>query len=180
MKCTSCKEGSLSPTHLEGSLRCQQCTNCEGILLMLTDYLRWKDLNGKPEFTRNENAKVRAEDTEKALLCPITGRLMTKYKISKDTDHRLDLSPTINAIWMDSGEWELLKERGLVGKLNNIFTDHWQHDIRGQESADILEALYDRKFGKHYPAIKEFRAKLEEMNKSEVLAYLLADDPYEP
>ncbi|MFT5611914.1 MAG: Zn-finger nucleic acid-binding protein [Arenicella sp.] len=56
------------------------------------------------------------------MVCPVSGRLMTKYRISKDIDHRLDLSPTASVIWMDKGEWGLLKEKGLAGKLNQIFT----------------------------------------------------------
>ena len=148
---------------------------------MLSDYLRWKDSNAEVGLNIEPTLEVESQETSKAMLCPITGRLMTKYKIAKDTEHRLDLSPTISAIWMDRGEWALLKANGLAGKLNNIFTDHWQHDLRAQESADVLAALYQRKFGDDYSVIKEFREKLHSLEcKSEVLAYLMSDDPYTP
>lgn len=179
MKCTSCNDGSLSSSHLEGLFPCQTCSNCGGNLIMLTDYLRWRDHNEDVDLSTNSSIEVQVQENSKTMLCPITGGIMTKYKISKDSEHRLDLSPIINAIWMDKGEWELLKESGLATQLNNIFTSHWQYDIRSQESADILDALYQEKFGDNYATLKEFRKTLDTMqNRSEVLAFLMADDPY--
>jgi Zn-finger nucleic acid-binding protein len=147
---------------------------------MLTDYLRWLEHNDKPEFVVDAGAVIKAEESEKALLCPKTGGLMTKYKISADSDHRLDYSPRINAVWMDAGEWELIKQKGLAGQLNKVFTDHWQKELVSQESAEILEGLYERRFGEHYAAIKAFREILDQLpERHEVLAYLMSDDPYE-
>ncbi len=180
MKCTACHEGTLSPSYLEGLLPCHTCSNCGGTLLILSDYLSWKDQADLNFSEQASGAEVHAEETEKAMLCPKTGALMTKYRISKDTEHRLDLSPSVNAIWMDKGEWELLKAQGLAGELNNVFTAHWQHEIRGQESAEILDALYQKKFGDNYQKIKDFRELIDGENKSEVIAFLLSDDPYKP
>ena len=179
MKCTSCHDGFLQPAYLDSLFPCHTCTNCGGNLVMLTDFLRWQEQNKDTEFVVLSSSAVEAVETSKAMICPKTGGLMTKYKISKDTEHRLDLSPTINAVWMDKGEWDLLKEKGLAPRLNNIFTDHWQKDIRSQESSDVLAELYQDKFGHHYEDIKIFREKLWGMkSKSEVIAYLLSDDPY--
>ena len=185
MKCTSCKSGKLLPAYLEGLFPCVTCSNCGGNLVMLADYLRWRETHQDSEFVRDTKAHIEADEahdeTSRAMICPMTGTIMTKYRISKDIDHRLDLSPTISAIWMDSGEWELLKKSGLAGKLNNIFTDHWQRGIHSAESADILQAMYQRLFGDQYEAVRAFRDNLNEMeNRSEVIAYLLADDPYKP
>lgn len=181
MKCTSCKTGTLNPAYLEGLFPCHTCSDCEGNLVMLSDYLRWQDQDTAVDLSAESTLEEEAQETSKAMICPITGGLMTKYKISKDSEHRLDLSPTISAIWMDGGEWGLLKKNGLARKLNNVFTNHWQREIRSQASADVLTVLYQRKFGDDYPIIKEFREKLHSLDtKSEVLAYLMAEDPYEP
>jgi Zn-finger nucleic acid-binding protein len=75
---------------------------------------------------------------------------MTKYRISADTQHRLDLSPTVNAVWLDKGEWNLIKEKGLATKLSDIFTDHWQHEILDAETSEVLQQLYARRFGDQY------------------------------
>jgi len=185
MKCTSCESGKLLPSYLEGMIPCHTCDNCGGNLLSLGDYLKWREQNENVEFVSDTTSEViadsDADESTGALICPKTGRLMTKYRISKDTDHRLDLSPSINAVWMDRGEWELLKQNGLAGKVNNIFTDHWQREVHSDASAEVLAAMYQRKFGDSYNDIKAFRASLDQMeDKSEVIAYLIADDPYSP
>lgn len=181
MKCTSCGAGTLNPSYLEGLLPCHTCSNCGGNLLMLSDYLRWLDQNPDAVLAAEPASKVEPSESSKALTCPKTGRLMTKYKISSDSDHRLDLSPSINAIWLDRGEWKLIKEKGLAGRLNAIFTHHWQQEIKSQASADVMAVLYQRRFGDDYKIIKEFREKLHSLEtKSEALAYLMAEDPYAP
>ena len=181
MNCTSCNQGELTPAFLEALFPCHTCDNCGGNLVVLTDYLKWGARNQQPEFVSDDSSEVAAEETSKAMICPITGRLMTKYRISKDIDHRLDLSPTASAIWMDKGEWKLLKEKGLAGKLNQIFTEHWQREIHSDQGADILAAMYQREFGDNYQTIKGFRDLVQSLdNKPEVIAYLLAEDPYSP
>jgi len=180
MKCTSCRKGTLNPSYLEPQLPCYTCSNCGGNLLMLSDFLGWKEDN-KETLLTTDGTTIEVQETSKAMLCPKTGGLMTKYKISKDSEHRLDLSPSINAVWIDQGEWELLKEKGLAGSINSIFTDHWQEDIRSGESSDIMSAIYKRKFGTHYGEIKAFRELINDKEyRSQAIAYLMAENPYKP
>lgn len=179
MKCTSCKQGNLIPAYLDYLFPCHTCSHCAGNLVMLSDYLHWLEDNENPDFVQASDAVVKAEETASAMLCPKTKVLMLKYKISQHNDHRLDLSPAINAVWLDKGEWELLKQEGLAGKLNEIFTDSWQRSIRAAKTSETLALLYEKKFGANYEKIKEFKTLLAEMeNKSEVIAYLISDDPY--
>ncbi len=179
MKCTSCKKGKLAPAYLDNLFPCHTCSHCAGNLVMLSDYLRWLETNENPDFVNASDAVVEAEETSSAMLCPKSASLMVKYKISKDNDHRLDLSPSINAVWLDKGEWDLLKKEGLAGKLNEIFTASWQHGIREAKISETLGLLYERKFGENYEKIKEFKTMVDDMeNKSEVIAYLISDDPY--
>jgi Zn-finger nucleic acid-binding protein len=114
------------------------------------------------------------------MLCPKTGRLMLKYRISKNTTHKLDLSPEVNGIWLDKGEWELLKQEGLASRLNAVFTEPWQQNIRTQKTKDVLEALYTNEFGDEgYQKIRAIREWLNRQpNKEQFLAYLLAEAPY--
>lgn len=179
MKCSSCKVGTLEASRLDGLFSSHSCTHCGGDLILLGDFMQWQKLN--PESDLNVDAKVDviSEETSKAMICPLSGTIMTKYRISSDSEHRLDLSPTINAVWLDKGEWNLLKEKGLANKLNNIFTNHWQHKIHDEETSEVLNELYIKKFGEHFDDIKTFKSKLNGMkNPREVIAYLLADDPY--
>jgi hypothetical protein len=60
--------------------------------VLLADYRRWRDENEDMGFTSDNESQVEVEDSPNAFLYPITGRLMTKYRISKDIDYRLDLN----------------------------------------------------------------------------------------
>lgn len=42
---------------------------------------------------------------------PVIGSLTLPYRISKETLHRTDMSPRINGIWLDKGEWVPLKQK---------------------------------------------------------------------
>lgn len=176
MKCSSCGTGRLEPSYFEGLFACHSCSDCGGDLILLGDFLRWQELNPESDLIASTDVEVALEETSKAMICPLSGTIMTKYRISADTEHRLDLSPTINAVWLDKGEWSLLKEQGLANKLNSIFTEHWQREIRATESSEVISELNERRFGEHYPQIKAFKKLIAGMeNRSEVIAYLLGD-----
>jgi len=176
MKCSSCGTGRLESSYFEGLFACHSCSDCGGDLILLGDFLRWQELNPESGFDVEAEVGVVAEETTRAMICPLTGTLMTKYRISADTEHRLDLSPTINAVWLDKGEWGLLKEKGLANKLNEIFTNHWQRDIHATETSEMLDELHARKFGEQYEQIKAFKNVIKDMqNRQEVIAYLLSD-----
>ncbi len=149
MKCPSCKTGTLKQVYLEELFPCHICDNCEGNWIQLEDYFRWKELKteNQNDATEIDVDIVALADTKKALVCPVTGKLMLKYRISKESDHRLDLSPYANAVWLDKGEWLLLKQQGLANQINRIFTDPWQKKIREAVSKENLEQLYQEKLG---------------------------------
>ena len=179
MKCTSCRQGVLKSAYLDDLFPCYTCNHCGGNWIYLRDYLRWLEKN---EDVANEtpDTEIVINETKGVMACPKTGKLMLKYRISKDQDYMLDLSPDINGIWMDKGEWELLKKAGLARHLNAIFTEPWQRKIRQGKSKDTLEAMYIKEFGANdYQKLKEIREWIyRKANKAEFLAYLLAENPY--
>ncbi|WP_168189574.1 TFIIB-type zinc ribbon-containing protein [Limnobaculum zhutongyuii] len=179
MQCPKCKTDTLQPSTLDNVIPCQTCKSCSGDWLMLEDYLNHKkQLPVSDKYS--DHVVVESEESRLALLCPVTGTLMLKFRISKDTDHRLDLSPKVNGIWMDKGEWELLKAHGLADKLNSIFTDVWQRQIRESAAREQFDALYLTQFGEEdYQKIKSIRVWLHQHSQKDRLkAFLLADDPW--
>lgn len=146
---------------------------------MLTDYLRWKDQLTQP-LQCSVGGEVEVQETKSALICPVSGVLMIKYRISGQTPHRIDLSHSVNGIWLDKGEWELLKQEGLVDKLNHIFTDPWQNKLRAEQTKETLGAVYAKQFGDaDYTKLKEIREWLQQNpKKAYMLAYLVAENPY--
>ncbi|MFT2092469.1 zf-TFIIB domain-containing protein [Paraglaciecola sp. 2405UD69-4] len=181
MKCTSCKEGKLTPSFIEGQFRAHTCSNCGGNWVLIEDYVSWKERNPNYQFSENiEVSESDVSDSKNALLCPITSTIMRKFRISAKNEHKLDYSALVGGLWLDKGEWELLKSEGLAGCLNAVVTQHWQRNIRHNNSKQNFADIYEAKFGsENYLKIKEFRNWLvSQEQKSDLRAYLLAEDPY--
>jgi Zn-finger nucleic acid-binding protein len=178
MKCTSCKQGNLSPSFIEGQFRAHTCSNCSGNWILIEDYVSWKEQN--PQYTFDQSLICESDETKKALLCPVTGKIMRKLRLSSTSDHRVDYSASVGGVWLDKGEWELLKQKGLAGSLNAVITTHWQRNIRMNSAKDNFAEIYSDKFGEEcYEKVKELREWLyKQPNKADLRAYILADDPY--
>ncbi|WP_444938129.1 TFIIB-type zinc ribbon-containing protein [Microbulbifer sp. JMSA002] len=181
-RCTSCKKGVLKPVVIEQLFRAHTCSSCGGNWILVEDYLTWKRKN--PEYQFSDNIAVLneivAEDTKKAILCPVTGMIMQKLKITAGSEHRLDYSPTVGGIWLDKGEWELLRAEGLAASLNSLVTHEWQKKVRDTRAQETFSEVYRSRFGEElYDKVKEIREWLHSQEKkADILAYLTAEDPY--
>lgn len=128
MKCTACNKGILSPSFIDGLFRAHTCTECGGDWILIEDYVTWQERN--PEFQFSTDVICEVEDSATALLCPVTGTIMRKFRLTAKSSHRIDYSSSVGGVWLDKGEWELLKQEGLAGSLNAVLTAHWQNNIR--------------------------------------------------
>lgn len=181
MNCTSCKNGELLPNFIEGQFRAHTCSNCGGNWILIEDYVAWKERNPNYEFCTDISVQeLDATDTKSAMMCPVTGTFMRKFRISASTEHRIDYSSAVCGLWLDKGEWELLKSEGLAGYLNSVLTQNWQKNIRANNSKDNFADIYASKFGNDtYQKVKAFREWLTTQdNKADLRAYILAEDPY--
>jgi Zn-finger nucleic acid-binding protein len=180
MKCTSCNESNLMPSFIDNLFRAHNCNHCGGNWILIEDFLSWKEKNPEYSFAENIEYGEELEESAKALLCPVTGALMSKFRMSSKTKHRVDYSLSVGGIWLDAGEWELLKEEGLAGSLNILVTQSWQKKIRTETTKNNFSDIYAEKFGaESYAKIKEVRQWLQaQPQKADLRAYMLADDPY--
>lgn len=179
MKCTSCKSGTLVPSFLEAQFRCHTCDHCGGNWILIEDYVSWKERNPSFEFNPGSIESMDAADTSRALLCPVTGGLMRKFRISDGTPHRIDYSTRVGGVWLDKGEWELLVAEGLAGSLNAILTDQWQHRVTLESSRAALSELHRNKFGdEDYEKANEIRRWINSHeNSDELRRFIMTDSP---
>lgn len=183
MQCTSCNNGELVSSTLDGSLICHTCSSCHGNWIKLNDYIDWHNTQQPTQAVVDEiGVEVDTVESSKALLCPETGSIMTKFRISSDTDHRLDWSNSAGAIWLDNGEWNLLKEKGVADKLNQIFSHEWQEKIVEQTARNTREARLVEKLGEdNYSRLKLVRTWLHEQSdedKAIMISFLVSRDPF--
>lgn len=181
MNCTSCKNGALRPSFIDGLFRAHSCTNCGGDWILVEDFVSWKEKNPEHQFSQpSEWSEDEAADTASAMLCPVTGTIMRKFRVTAKTSHRIDYSNAVGGIWLDKGEWELLKSEGIAGTLNNVVTQQWQNNVREQSASNNFAEIYESKFGKEtYEKAKEIREWLNSQpQKADLRAYILAENPY--
>ena len=181
MNCTSCNFGVLKPSFIDGLFRAHECSKCGGNWILVEDFVSWKEKNPEHQISDDAQwAEDETQDTSKALLCPVSGTIMRKFKVTAKTNHRLDYSNAVGGIWLDKGEWELLKSEGVAGALNNIVTQQWQNQIRKQDASNSFADIYESKFGsENYKKVKELREWLNaQPNKADLRSYLLAENPY--
>ena len=178
MKCTACKKGILSPSFIDGLFRAHTCTECGGNWILIEDYVTWQERN--PEFQFSADVTYEVEDSVTALICPVTGTIMRKFRLTAKNSHRIDYSSSVGGVWLDKGEWELLKQEGLAGSLNAMLTAHWQKNIRLDSAKENFAAIYEDKFGQEsYTKVRDFREWLNNQAcKADLRAYILAENPY--
>lgn len=178
MKCNACKTGRLVPSFLEAQFRCHTCDECGGNWILIEDYVSWKERNPTIEFKAGCIEEIVADDTREALLCPVTGGLMRKFRISKDIPHRMDYSARVGGVWLDKGEWELLVAEGLAGSLNAVLTEQWQQKLKLDSSRAALTQMYRNKFGDDdYERAKEVREWINNNSNSEELRRFILLNP---
>ena len=173
MNCSQCKNIPLEPYELEPGLIAAACPQCKGALLSLINYRFWADRyvdSAVAPATITEVAEV-----ESAHTCPKCSRLMTKYQIGPETNHKLDLCNSCDESWLDKGEWQLLKTLDLQGKLPKIFTDAWQRNIRKERQEAMVNERYEKMLGEDaFTKSLEFKTWLHQQpNKEWIKQFLI-------
>jgi len=170
MNCPKCNGYRLKPQKLENGLLAFACDNCQGSLLPMLQYLQWAEYHST---TIDRCTEFKSDETSQALLCPKCSGLMTKYRISAQSENRLDICNRCYETWLDSGEWQLLKHLHVLDKLPKIFTEAWQKNIRSELVDEKQQNRDKTHFGNDFEQIKTFKAWLEKYDKKEdVLIYL--------
>jgi len=186
MKCTHCKTGLLKPTKIDGLFPAHSCSICGGDWILIEDYANWKSKQPDYNFVENiaenvieDNFQV-PETNNKAMICPVSGSIMQKFRLTSSSEYKINYSAKVGGIWLNRGEWSYLKYQGLAGSLNTLLTEPRQNEILQDATKQHLKQIYQDKFGSEdYQKIKEIRHWLNNHEqKHDLLAYLIADDPY--
>ena len=147
MNCYSCEGWRLRPIRLEHGLPARGCHRCGGVHIDLLAYRSW--LESMPELPEDTggDAPVEASDNAKALVCQRCSRVMVKYRVSSDTDNFIDLCAACDDVWLDEGEWRLLRSLHLAGHLTQIMTEPWQRHVRAETAARVRASAFESTLG---------------------------------
>lgn len=181
MKCPVCKNIILEKTNLMDNLYAFTCENCGGNWMRYEDYWKWYSQNTEEKVKWHEiKNHLDVLDSTNAKICPDCGRILIKYKVDNRLDFYLDQCGGCNGIWFDKNEWENLKLNNLHNQVHHFFTKPWQKKLREEAARDKFEDKYIKKFGRwDYERLKEIREWIyKSSKKSEMLAFLIDEDPY--
>jgi len=174
MKCPKCQGRDLRPTKIEQDLAVLGCDCCKGSLLPLFQYRQWAEEHPvEVELEEKHRCVVETDETSKALQCPKCSSLMMKYRISSEAENRVDLCASCYDLWLDSGEWQLIKQLEMQGMLPSIFSDYWQNNIKEELSEIAYHARYEAVFGEDYSKLREFKEWLDNIDKKQAVINFL-------
>ena len=136
----------LVKSELDTGLTSWRCPSSGGHWLPAPSYWRWH----AQQSTELKNASISEKKLSKltptdidtqlerpALLCPETHCLLVRYKVA-GLGIFIDRSPVSGGIWLDAGEWKLLKENNVHASLHEIFTTSYQKRIVREEAREAL------------------------------------------
>ena len=141
-------EVDLQPREIEPGLVALECPRSGGLWLPLQAYEQWK-AQRSPAATAVHDQPVPVLDDSKrrTIICPESGCLLLRYKVGHGLPFHVDRSPATGGVWLDRGEWEALKQKGLHVDLNLIFTASYQREVRSAEYAEALESAFRERIG---------------------------------
>ncbi len=165
----------MERVELDPGLVVYRCTQTGGHWIPLENYQRWHTTHPPEEVT---HAVVHVEATasehdDAPKQCPESGTVMTRYRVGHGLPFRIDRSRT-GGIWLDAGEWEVLKGCRLHGSIHRFSTAPWQQAVRQQEMEATLHAqLLERLGGDLYQRLTALRKELAaHPQRDAALAYL--------
>lgn len=76
------------------------------------------------------------------MLCPESHCLLVRYHVGKSLGFYIDRSPSTGGIWLDDGEWQALKKKGIHASLHMIFNSSYQKKVRVEEAQKSLSEIF--------------------------------------
>lgn len=126
-------KATLTPTELEPGLKGWVCPETGGVWIDGESYRAWI---ARPDAGDPSEPAVEpiAEDTERVLISPRTGRIMVKCLVDLGVPFRIDSDTHSGGFWLDRGELERLKAAGLHRRLHHVVSEAWQRKLRELET----------------------------------------------
>ena len=168
----------MQSREIEPGLVVFECPVTGGLWIPLHAYLTWKEQQPETPVppASHSAAPTSAEEAKpRALICPESGRLLLRYRVGHGLAFHVDRSPATGGVWLDKGEWEALKSKGLHTSLHLICTAGYQREIRTNEySQTLTETFRDRIGPADFAKVTEFAAWLNQHPKArDICCYLL-------
>jgi Zn-finger nucleic acid-binding protein len=167
----------MQPREVEPGLAAYECPISGGLWIPLQAYLAWREQqsDSAPAVSAVSAPILPEEPNHRALICPESGRLLLRYRVGHGLPFHIDRSPATGGVWLDKGEWEALKSKGLHVSLHLIFTAAYQRQIRSTEYVQTLTETFRARIGPDdFSKVTEFATWLAHHPKArDICCYLM-------
>lgn len=178
MLCPACGGKHFTSVKLDLGLKVERCADCSGVWVDLDTYRLWRKTASEiVELPYMAEIEDIANVATTARMCPKTGRLMTRVKVSNEAPFRLDYSAAAQGVWLDCGEWDGLHALGLHRQLDAVVSERWQRQLQTASSRERMNELHRSRFGDAaFDELLRIRAWLQtQPNRAEMVAFLNAN-----
>ena len=169
----------FQPIELEPGLRAFVCPKTGGQWIPLSAYFMWRELHSSSTTPLPPDYKPELADDsfQRALICPESGYLLVRYRVGRGLTFSVDRSPKTGGVWLDVGEWDALKSKGLHDELHLIFTAPYQARILSEAAEGKLQNRFRERIGaEDFKRVDEFRSWLRHHPKRRDIIACLIDD----
>lgn len=174
---------TLQEGEIEPGLNVFICPESGGIWIPLQSYVNWREQHREEAAPAPQQYTPETSDDSKrpAYICPESGRVLLRYKVGHGLNFHIDRSPVSGGVWLDKGEWEALKSKGLHTQMHLIFTASYQRQVRTAEYDQAIEENFKQRVGvEQFEKVIAFKEWLATQPKRrEILSYLLNQEEAE-
>ena len=176
LNCYKCVGKTLLPAKLDNTLSALTCNTCEGTYIDLLSYRTWLENHPTVDSESTTPQTVSAEETDNtdnALICQRCRKFMLKYRINNEHKNTINVCHTCDDVWLDRGEWSLLKYLNMQDKLTTVMSEPWQQQLRNQDREQSFKNIYQQKLSTDFDKVEDFASWLSEHpKKSDIQHYL--------
>ena len=187
MNCPVCPSQPLAASESRTDPNTHACPTCRGRWLTFNDHLAWLERTSTgptrpPAIIPALPNAIAPEPAQKARICPVCGRLLTRFRISLDLPFTLDRCGNCAGVWFDDAEWTVVKSAGLLPGLHHLFNDTHQHKLEAEERRRNHEARCRAIVGEEaFERARTFKLWLDNHPHKDALMAFLEDRPeYQP
>lgn len=169
-------ETRLQVKEIEPGLKAYECPRSGGVWIPMQAFLDWKERHKEsPSITESYQPTLEDDSRQPVLICPESGRMLLRYRVGHGLQFHIDQSPVTGGVWLNKGEWDALKSKGLQTELNLIFTASYQRNVRSSEYNETIEAMFRNRIGtEDFTILKDFKNWVaDHPRRDDIWRYLL-------
>lgn len=171
---------TLQEGEIEPGLNAYICPESGGIWIPLQSYVNWREQHrDEAAPAPQQYTPVTIDDSKRrAYICPESGRVLLRYKVGHGLNFHIDRSPVSGGVWLDKGEWEALKSKGLHTQMHLIFTASYQRQVRTAEYDQTIEENFKLRVGAEASekVIQFVEWLATQPKRREIIGYLLSHE----